>query len=72
MNNQRFGQDLSNVDDILETHNRGSLVISDILHNVQEQYRHIPEHVVEYIASELGIATGDIYKEATYYSHWQI
>lgn len=62
---------MSKVEEIMELHN-DPIDLNNILYNVQEKYMHIPEYVVEYIASELGIIANEIYKKATFYSHWQI
>ncbi len=43
-----------------------------ILQEVQEEYKYLPEDIMTYIATALGISPGSVFGVATFYSHFTL
>ncbi len=65
---RHFGQ----VCDILAKHANDPAKIIPILQEVQSAYRYLPEEVMTYIATALGISPARVYGVATFYSHFAL
>jgi NADH-quinone oxidoreductase subunit E len=57
---------------ILDEYERAPSMIIPILQKVQEEYRYLPEEVLLFIATSLGMSPAKIYGIATFYSHFSL
>ena len=55
---------------ILDKYDKDSRKLIPILQEVQEEYGYLPEEVMNYVASALGITTAKIHGVATFYAHF--
>ncbi len=60
------------VNSILEKYDRNSLNLIPILQEVQDEYRYLPEEILTYIATALGISPAFVYGVATFYSQFSL
>ncbi len=58
--------------EILERYHHDSAKLIPIMQAVQEEYRYLPEEVITYVATSLGIPTSQAYGVATFYSHFAL
>jgi NADH-quinone oxidoreductase subunit E len=58
--------------DILDRHARHPARLIPILQAVQEEYRYLPEEVLTYIATSLGITPARVFGVATFYAHFAL
>lgn len=58
--------------EILEKHDHNPAKLIPILQEVQAEYRYLPEKVLVYIATTLGISPARIYGVATFYAHFAL
>ncbi len=58
--------------EILDHHQRDPKMIIPILQAVQEEYRYLPQEVLVFIATSLGVSPARIYGVATFYSHFSL
>ncbi|PKL46058.1 MAG: NAD(P)H-dependent oxidoreductase subunit E [Candidatus Riflebacteria bacterium HGW-Riflebacteria-2] len=58
--------------EIIEKHNNDCSKLIPILQAVQEEYRYLPEDVICYVATALGIPSAQVYGVATFYSHFAL
>ncbi len=58
--------------DILERHARHPARLIPILQAVQEEYRYLPEEVLTYIATALGVTPARVFGVATFYAHFAL
>lgn len=58
--------------EIIEHYNNDSSKLVPILQAVQEEYRYLPEDVMYYVATSLGIPSAQVYGVATFYSHFAL
>ena len=57
---------------ILDTFDRDKSKLVPILQAVQEEYRYLPEEVMTFVATNLGISPAQVYGVATFYSHFAL
>jgi NADH-quinone oxidoreductase subunit E len=57
---------------ILDKYNREPGNLIAILGGVQEEYSYLPEDVMTYVATALGITPGTVYGVATFYAHFTL
>ncbi len=57
---------------ILERHARHPARLIPILQAVQEEYRYLPEEVLTYVATALGITPARVFGVATFYAHFAL
>ncbi|NLD37461.1 MAG: NADH-quinone oxidoreductase subunit NuoE [Desulfatiglans sp.] len=57
---------------ILENYHYDHEKLIPILHEVQEEYRYLPEAVLMYVANSLGISPARVYGVATFYTHFAL
>ena len=62
----------SKVISILESHNNSDKELIPILQEVQEEYRYLPEEVMVFIATSLGIPPARVFGVASFYSHFAL
>ena len=58
--------------EILERHGGNPARLIPILQEVQEEYRYLPEDVLTFLATSLGLPPARIYGVATFYSHFTL
>jgi NADH-quinone oxidoreductase subunit E len=67
-----FGTKFEAVCDILDRHGRDQHNLIDILQEIQEVYSYLPEDIMAYVATALGISPGAVYGVVTFYSHFTL
>lgn len=58
--------------DILEQYQRDPSKLIPILHRVQEEYRYLPEDVLTFVATSLGLPPAHVFGVATFYTHFTL
>jgi NADH-quinone oxidoreductase subunit E len=58
--------------EILERNERNPARLIPILQAVQEEYRYLPEEVLTFVATSLGLPPARVYGVATFYSHFTL
>lgn len=58
--------------EILDNHGRDKGKLIPILQAVQEEYRYLPEEVLNYIATSLAVSPAKVYGVATFYAHFTL
>ncbi len=58
--------------EILEQFNNDPGKLIPILQHVQEEYRYLPEAVLTFIATSLGLSPAKVYGVATFYAHFAL
>jgi len=58
--------------EILEKHQRSPARLIPILQAVQEEYRYLPEEVLTFVATSLGLPPARVFGVATFYSHFTL
>lgn len=56
--------------EILDRYDRDSAKLIPILQAIQEEYRYLPEEVMTYVATSLGLPPARVYGVATFYAHF--
>ena len=57
---------------VLDEYGKKATKLITILQHVQEIYTYLPEDVMEYIAIELGITSGQVFGAATFYANFTL
>jgi NADH-quinone oxidoreductase subunit E len=57
---------------ILDAHHRDPARLIPILQEVQQEYRYLPEEVLTYVATSLGLPPARVYGVATFYAHFTL
>ena len=70
--NECKGRQFVKVLTILDNHGRNPARLVPILQAVQEEYRYLPQEVLTYVATALGISPARVFGVATFYSHFAI
>ena len=60
------------VTEILDRFDRSQTKIIPIMQAVQEEYRYLPQEVMTFIATSLGVSPARLYGVATFYSHFSL
>lgn len=58
--------------EILDRYDRDAARLIPILQEVQEEYRYLPEEVLTYVATALGLPPARVYGVATFYAHFTL
>mgnify|MGYP001056833180 CR=1 FL=1 len=58
--------------EILDRFDRSETKIIPILQAVQEEYRYLPQEVLTFIATSLGVSPARLYGVTTFYSHFSL
>jgi len=58
--------------EILDRHGRSAARLIPVLQEVQAEYRYLPEEVLTFVATSLGVPPARIYGVATFYSHFAL
>ena len=67
-----FGTKFEIVCDILDRYERNPDNLISVLQEVQGAYSYLPEDVMTYVATALGITPGTVFGVATFYSHFAL
>jgi len=65
-------QKFERICDILDRNARHPARLIPILQAVQEEYRYLPEEVLTYVATALGVTPARVYGVATFYAHFAL
>ena len=57
---------------ILDEHNNDSSKLIPILHEVQREYKYLPEDILSYIAMTLDLPAAKVYGVASFYAHFAL
>ena len=71
-NGQGPARTFEKVCQILDRHGRQEGRLIPILQEIQEEYRYLPEPVLTYVATSLGVPPARVYGVATFYSHFTL
>ena len=71
-NEQEFGTKFENVCAVLEKYKRNPHRLISILQEIQSAYSYLPDDVMTYVATALGITPGVVFGVATFYSHFTL
>jgi len=71
-NEYSAARSFSKVIEILDRYDRSEAKIIPILQAVQEEYRYLPQEVMTFIATSLGVSPARLYGVATFYSHFSL
>jgi len=69
---QEFGTKFENVCAVLEKYGRDPHMLITILQEIQSAYSYLPQDVMTYVATALGITPGSVFGVATFYSHFTL
>lgn len=58
--------------EILERHQRNAARLIPILQEVQAEYRYLPEEVLTFVATSLGLPPARVFGVATFFSHFTL
>ena len=58
--------------DILQRHENNPAKLIPILQQVQDEYRYLPEEVLTFVATSLGIPPAKVFGVATFYAHFTL
>jgi NADH-quinone oxidoreductase subunit E len=58
--------------EILERHNHDKTRLIPVLQEIQEEYKYLPEDVLTYTATALGISPAQVYGVASFYAHFTL
>lgn len=58
--------------DILDRHQNSPSKLIPILQQVQDEYRYLPEEVLTFVATSLGIPPAKVFGVATFYAHFTL
>jgi NADH-quinone oxidoreductase subunit E len=61
-----------NVCEIINKYDNDKAKLIPILQEVQDEYRYLPEEVMSFIATSLGIPSGKVFGVASFYSHFTL
>lgn len=60
------------VNEIIEHHGTESSALIPILQEVQEEYRYLPEEILTYVATVMGLSPATVYGVATFYAQFSL
>ena len=67
-----FSLKFDRVCEILDKHECNPNKLIAILQEIQGEYKYLPEDIMTYVATALGISPGSVYGVATFYSHFTL
>jgi NADH-quinone oxidoreductase subunit E len=67
-----FSSKFDRVCEVLDKHKRNPHKLLAILQEIQEAYAYLPEEIMTYIATALGISPSSVFGVATFYSHFTL
>ena len=69
---QEFGTKFESVCAVLEKYGRDPHMLITILQEIQSEYTYLPQDVMAYVATALGITPSTVFGVATFYSHFTL
>jgi NADH-quinone oxidoreductase subunit E len=60
------------VNEIIEEHGREQSALIPILQEVQAEYRYLPEEILTYIATAMGLSAATVFGVATFYAQFSL
>ncbi len=60
------------VNEIIEEHGREQSALIPILQEVQSEYRYLPEEILTYIATAMGLSVATVFGVATFYTQFSL
>jgi NADH-quinone oxidoreductase subunit E len=69
---QEIGTKFENVCAILDKYQRDPHMLITILQEIQAEYSYLPEDIMNYVSTALGITPGAVFGVATFYSHFTL
>ncbi|MGI6225158.1 MAG: complex I 24 kDa subunit family protein [Peptococcales bacterium] len=60
------------VDDIISKYNRNEASLIAILQEIQKEYRFLPEDLLTYLSTAMGISSAKIFSVATFYENFSL
>ena len=67
-----FSAKFDRVCEVLDKHKCSPHKLIPILQEIQEEYAYLPEEIMTYISTALGISPSSVYGVATFYSHFTL
>ncbi len=67
-----FSAKFDRVCQVLDKYERKPHKLIAILQEIQEEYKYLPEEIMTYISTALGISPSSVYGVATFYSHFTL
>ncbi|MDR1537290.1 MAG: NAD(P)H-dependent oxidoreductase subunit E [Clostridiales bacterium] len=67
-----FSVKFERVCDVLDKYENNPNKLIAILQEIQEEYAYLPEDIMTYVATALGISPGQVFGVATFYSHFTL
>ena len=60
------------VNEIITNHGKSQSALIPILQEVQEEYRYLPEEILTYVATVMGLSPATVYGVATFYAQFSL
>ncbi len=67
-----FSSKFDRVCEVLDKHQRNPHKLVPILQEIQEEYSYLPEEIMTYVATALGLSPTSVFGVATFYSHFTL
>lgn len=67
-----FSAKFDRVCQVLDKYERKPHKLIPILQEIQEEYKYLPEEIMTYISTALGVSPSSVYGVATFYSHFTL
>ena len=67
-----IGKKFEQVCDILDRYERNPHRLITILQRIQDVYSYLPEDIMTYVATALGVSPGTVFGAATFYTHFTL
>lgn len=58
--------------EVLDRYNKDANKLIPILQDIQEQYKYLPEDIMTFVSTALGISSSTVYGVATFYAHFTL
>ena len=72
MTAEDFKRSFEKVNEIIESHDRKPIKLVSIIQEVQEEYRYLPEEILNYIATTMRISPSRVFGVATFYENFSL
>jgi len=67
-----FSNNFESVCAVLDKYERNPHKLVPVLQEIQDVYSYLPEDIMTYVATALGVTTGQVFGVATFYSHFTL
>ncbi|MDI3533780.1 MAG: NADH-quinone oxidoreductase subunit [Thermosediminibacterales bacterium] len=67
-----YKRSFKKVNEIIESYGRNPVELVSILQEIQEEYRYLPEEILNYIATAMGISPSKVFGVATFYENFSL